>query len=250
MEAYVKTEIKNKIAYIEFFHPKSNSFPTSQLNELEKHIEDAGKNNDAKLIVLQSRGTSVFCAGASFEELLKIDNFEQGKKFFSGFARVILAMKQCPKFIIGAIQGKVVGGGVGLTAACDYNIATMQSQVRLSELSIGIGPFVVEPAVRRKIGLNALSELTLNPKEWKSALWCREKGLYHKVYNSNEEFVNGLNEFTEQLSQYSPEAMAEIKKVFWQNTENWDTELFAKAAISGQLVLSDFTKSTLSKYKK
>ncbi|MGQ1944590.1 enoyl-CoA hydratase/isomerase family protein [Ornithobacterium rhinotracheale] len=250
MEAYVKTEIKNKIAYIEFFHPKSNSFPTSQLNELEKHIEDTGKNNDAKLIVLQSRGTSVFCAGASFEELLKIENFEQGKKFFSGFARVILAMKQCPKFIIGAIQGKVVGGGVGLAAACDYNIATAQSQVRLSELSIGIGPFVVEPAVRRKIGLNALSELTLNPKEWKSALWCKEKGLYHKVYNSNEEFVNGLNEFTEQLSQYSPEAMAEIKKVFWQNTENWDTELFAKAAISGQLVLSDFTKSTLSKYKK
>ncbi|MGV4461244.1 enoyl-CoA hydratase/isomerase family protein [Ornithobacterium rhinotracheale] len=250
MEAYVKTEIKNKIAYIEFFHPKSNSFPTSQLNELEKQIKDAGKNNDAKLIILQSRGTSVFCAGASFEELLKIENFEQGKKFFSGFAHVILAMKQCPKFIIGAIQGKVVGGGVGLAAACDYNIATAQSQVRLSELSIGIGPFVVEPAVRRKIGLNALSELTLNPKEWKSALWCKEKGLYHKVYNSNEEFVNGLNEFTEQLSQYSPEAMAEIKKVFWQNTENWDTELFAKAAISGQLVLSDFTKSTLSKYKK
>ncbi|MRI63200.1 enoyl-CoA hydratase/isomerase family protein [Ornithobacterium rhinotracheale] len=250
MEAYVKTEIKNKIAYIEFFHPKSNSFPTLQLNELEKHIQKAGKNDDAKLVVLQSRGTSVFCAGASFEELLKIENFEQGKKFFSGFARVILAMKQCPKFIIGAIQGKVVGGGVGLTAACDYNIATMQSQVRLSELSIGIGPFVVEPAVRRKIGLNALSELTLNPKAWKSALWCKEKGLYHKVYNSDEEFVNGLNEFTEQLCQYSPEAMAEIKKVFWQNTENWDTELFAKAAISGQLVLSEFTKSTLSKYKK
>ncbi|MBV7440261.1 enoyl-CoA hydratase/isomerase family protein [Weeksellaceae bacterium TAE3-ERU29] len=247
MQEYIQTKIKEGVAFVEFFSPKSNCFSSPQLKSLTNEINKLSTNDEAKVIVLQSKGDRVFCAGASFEELLKIENYDDGKEFFSGFARVILAMRNCPKFIIGAIKGKAVGGGVGLTAACDYTLATYQSGVRLSELSIGIGPFVVEPAVRRKIGLNALSELTLNPKEWKTALWCKEKGLYHQVYNTNYEFEKGLQKFINQLKQYSPEAMAEIKKVFWQGTENWHTELFEKAAISGKLVLSDFTKATLNK---
>ena len=247
MQEYIQTEIKDGVAFIEFYSPKSNCFSSPQLKSLTNEINKLSINSEVKVIVLQSKGDRVFCAGASFDELLKIENYNDGKEFFSGFARVILAMKNCPKFIIGAIQGKAVGGGVGLTAACDYTLATYQSGVRLSELSIGIGPFVVEPAVRRKIGLNALSELTLNPKEWKTALWCKEKGLYNQVYNTNHEFEQGLQNFINQLKKYSPEAMAEIKKVFWQGTENWNTELFEKAAISGKLVLSDFTKATLNK---
>ena len=247
MQEYIQTEIKDGVAFIEFYSPKSNCFSSPQLKSLTNEINKLSINSEVKVIVLQSKGDRVFCAGASFDELLKIENYNDGKEFFSGFARVILAMKNCPKFIIGAIQGKAVGGGVGLTAACDYTLATYQSGVRLSELSIGIGPFVVEPAVRRKIGLNALSELTLNPKEWKTALWCKEKGLYNQVYNTNHEFEQGLQNFINQLKKYSPEAMAEIKKVFWQGTENWNAELFEKAAISGKLVLSDFTKATLNK---
>ena len=213
MQEYIQTEIKDGVAFIEFYSPKSNCFSSPQLKSLTNEINKLSINSEVKVIVLQSKGDRVFCAGASFDELLKIENYNDGKEFFSGFARVILAMKNCPKFIIGAIQGKAVGGGVGLTAACDYTLATYQSGVRLSELSIGIGPFVVEPAVRRKIGLNALSELTLNPKEWKTALWCKEKGLYNQVYNTNHEFEQGLQNFINQLKKYSPEAMAEIKKV-------------------------------------
>ena len=247
MQEYIQTEIKDSVAYVEFYSSKSNSFSSPQLKALTDEINKLNTADEAKVIVLKSKGDRVFCAGASFQELLNITDYEGGKEFFSGFARVILAMRNCPKFIIGAIKGKAVGGGAGLAAACDYSLATYQSGVRLSELSIGIGPFVVEPAVRRKIGLNALSELTLNPKEWKTALWCKEKGLYNQVYNTDYEFEEGLQKFINQLKQYSPEAMAEIKKVFWQGTENWETELFEKAAISGRLVLSDFTKSVLKK---
>lgn len=248
MTAFVKQELKNNIGYITFFHPAGNSFPSLQLQELVKTIQDVDANENATIIVLQSEGTT-FCAGASFEELLQIDNFSDGKQFFSGFANVINAMRNCSKLIVGKVQGKAVGGGVGIIAACDYAIATTKADVKLSELTIGIGPFVIEPAVSRKIGQTAMGELTLTGNEWKSATWAFEKGLFAKLVQP-EDLDAALEKFASQLASFNPEALAEMKKVLWQNTAHWSTLLYERAEISGKLVLSAFTKKALEGFKK
>jgi len=247
MEPYIHSEIKNKIGYITFFHPAGNSFPSSQLQELVKTIQDLDANANATIIVLQSEGTT-FCAGASFNELLQIDNFSTGKQFFSGFANVINAMRNCSKLIVGKVQGKAVGGGLGIIAACDYAIATIKADIKLSELTIGIGPFVIEPAVSRKIGKTAMSELTLAGNEWKSATWAFEKGLFAKLVQP-EDLDSALEKFASQLASYNPEALHAMKNVFWEGTSHWDTLLNERAKISGKLVLSTFTKKALEAFK-
>lgn len=243
---YVKTEIKEGVGIIEFFHPKSNSMPSSQLKSLTEAFQKAGCNNEIKVILLKSRGDRVFCAGASFDELLAIDTPEKGKTFFMGFANVINAMRQCPKIIVGCIEGKTVGGGVGIAAACDYTFANKNSSVKLSELSIGIGPFVIEPSVRRRIGLNALTELTLNPTQWRLAKWGKKKGLFHKISKNIEEESFA---FAKEMTRYHLQASAEIKKVFWKDAEDMEKVFEERASISGQLALSEFTQNTLAKIK-
>ncbi len=247
-EAYVKQEIKNNIATIEFFHPEQNSLPSDLLKKLAETITEVGNNPDVKVIILQSGGERTFCAGASFQELISIDNAETGKVFFSGFANVINAMRKCPKFIIGRIQGKTVGGGVGIAAATDYCMATKFASIKLSELNVGIGPFVVSPAIERKMGVSAMSQIAIDANNFYDANWAREKGLFANVYESIEELDSEVQKFAEHLCSYNPEAMIEMKKVFWRGTNDWDNLLAERASISGRLVLSDFTKETLKSY--
>lgn len=244
------TNIANGIATVEFGHPASNSFPGELLERLEKEFEKLSENDEVKLIVLRSEGEKAFCAGASFDELLAVENMQQGKIFFSGFANVINSMRTCKKLVVGRIHGKTVGGGVGLAAACDYCFATEHASIKLSELSIGIGPFVIAPAVERKMGVAALAELTLAAHEWKNAYWAKEKGLYARVFEDADEMDKELDLFTQKLAGYNPAALYEMKKALWEGTENWGSLLQERAAISGELVLSEFTKSALSKFKK
>lgn len=246
---YVTTTFQDKIAIVEFFHPASNSFPSSQLTELTNAITALNDKNDISLIVLKSAGNKAFCAGASFDELLNITDLAQGGKFFSGFANVINAMRKSNKLIIGRIQGKTVGGGVGLAAACDYTFATKNASVKLSELAIGIGPFVIEPAVSRKIGKPALAEMTLDAENWKTAEWAFENKLFTQLFDDEATMDAALDKFTARLSSYNPQALHEMKQVLWEGTENWDTLLQDRAAISGKLVLSDFTVNALNAFK-
>ena len=248
MEAYVNQNIQNGISTIEFFHPAHNSLPGTILAELVKNIHDAGSNNKVKVIILKSGGTRTFCAGASFEELININDAETGKVFFSGFANVINSMRKCPKFIIGRIQGKTVGGGVGIASATDYCMATKFASIKLSELNLGIGHFVVGPAVERKLGLSGMSQIAIDANSFYSADWSKQKGLFTQVYESTEEMDKAIQSFAEKLCSYNPDAMKEMKKVFWSGTEDWDDLLAERAAISGRLVLSDFTKETLKKF--
>ena len=248
MEAYVNQNIQNGISTIEFFHPAHNSLPGTILAELVKNIHDAGSNNKVKVLVLKSGGARTFCAGASFEELININDAETGKVFFSGFANVINSMRKCPKFIIGRIQGKTVGGGVGIASATDYCMATKFASIKLSELNLGIGPFVVGPAVERKLGLSGMSQIAIDANSFYSADWSKQKGLFAQVYESTEEMDKAIQSFAEKLCSYNPDAMKEMKKVFWSGTEDWDDLLAERAAISGRLVLSDFTKETLKKF--
>lgn len=246
---YIKQDIDQQIATVTFYHPKSNSFPSSQLAEIVRVLDELGRNDTVKIIILKSEGEKVFSAGASFDELLTIDDFEKGKKFFMGFANVILAMRRCPKFIVGCITGKVVGGGVGLAAACDYALADTSASIRLSELSIGIGPFVIEPAITRKIGIASFAELTMNPTEWKSPEWVKEKGMYSHVLPDAPSCEKAVLDFAKQLSVYSLEAMRDLKSVFWEGTDYLPELMQKRAEMSGRLVLSDFTKETLNKFK-
>jgi len=243
------TKIENKIATIEFGHPASNSFPSELLERLQKEFKKLSDDESVQVIILRSEGEKAFCAGASFDELMAIENMQQGKLFFSGFANVINAMRNCKKLIVGRIQGKTVGGGVGLAAACDYIMATEAAAIKLSELSIGIGPFVIAPAVERKIGVAALAELTLAAHEWRNAYWAQEKGLYSRVFETIKDMDKEMLVFSEKLASYNPDALFEMKKILWKNTENWETLLQERAAISGELVLSDFTKNALKKFK-
>lgn len=246
---YVKTEHHKGIETIEFFHPQSNSLPGKILHDLALAIKHAGENPNVIVIILRSTGEKVFCAGASFDELITIQNEKQGLDFFSGFAHVINAMRHCPKFIIGRIHGKCVGGGVGLAAAVDYAIATENAEVKLSELAIGIGPFVVGPAVERKIGNSAFSQLAIDATLWRNADWARRKGLFAEIHSSIEEMDESIARLADVLMHSSPEAMVEMKKIFWKGTENWDHLLIERAAISGRLVLSEFTRNAIEKFK-
>ena len=242
--------IDQGVATIEFSHPLSNSLPGKVLAKLANTITSLGEDDAVKIIVVRSAGDRAFCAGASFDELVAIDNLETGKVFFSGFANVINACRTCPKLIIGRVQGKAVGGGVGLAAAFDYTLATQHAFVKLSELAVGIGPFVVGPAVERKIGVSAMSQLAINATEWQSAVWARSKGLYTAVYDKADAMDEAIDALVNKLCQSNPEAMRQLKQVFWQGTEHWDRLLAERAEISGQLVLSDFTKKAIAKFKK
>jgi len=249
MSEYVKITTINGIGTIEFYHPQSNSLPGHILAKLATTITDAGNDKNIKVIILKSAGERAFCAGASFDELIAIDNPEQGKKFFLGFANVINAARKCPKFILGRVQGKAVGGGVGMAAATDYCFATKYSSSKLSELAIGIGPFVVGPAVERKIGTSAFSAMTINATKWFDANWSREKGLYTDVFDSVEELDDEINKLASTLSKSNPEAMEKLKKIMWNGTEDWDRLLDKRAESSGILVISDFTSKAIAKFK-
>jgi methylglutaconyl-CoA hydratase len=244
-QPYVITQLKDGIAGIEFFHPASNSLPGHILSQLALAIETAGADEQVKVIILRSGGEKAFCAGASFTELKAISSPEEGQRFFSGFAHVINAARKCPKFIIGRVQGKAVGGGVGMAAATDYCFATRHAAVKLSELAVGIGPFVVGPAVERKVGLSAMSAMTINATEWFSAEWAMQKGLYTHVAETTEEMDKSIDVLAQKLVLSNPEAMLLLKRIFWEGTENWPALLAERAALSGKLVLSEFTKNAL-----
>ena len=246
---YVKQTIVNNISYIEFYHPSQNSLPGELLQKLEYFIKNAGNHQDVKVIVLQSGGDKAFCAGASFKELVNISDKDSGKTFFSGFANVINAMRICPKLIIGRIQGKTVGGGVGIIAACDYCLATKYAEIKLSELNIGIGPFVIGPVIERKIGLSSLSQISLNPSKFFTTSWAKDNGLYAEVFENISQLDLAVQAFAEELCSFNQEAVNEIKKLFWRGTDHWDTLLEEQAIISGRLVLSSFTKEKLNKFK-
>jgi methylglutaconyl-CoA hydratase len=249
MEGFVRSEIKNGIGTITFFHPQSNSMPGTQLRNLAAEIEKLGKDDNAKVIVLKSEGDKAFCAGASFDELISIKDIDTGLKFFSGFAMVINAMRKAPKFIIARVQGKAVGGGVGIASSADYTFAVDSASIKLSELAVGIGPFVVGPAVERKVGTSAFCQLTINATEWQTAQWAKEKGLYAELFSTIEDMDKGIDVLATKLATSNPEAMSMLKKVMWQGTENWDTLLVERAGMSGTLVLSEFTINAINKFK-
>lgn len=252
---YVNYESKNGVGYIEFFTPQHNSLPSNILLELAKSITNAAFDENVKVVVLKSGSTNpipekeTFCAGASFNQLINISNEQDGLAFFSGFANVINAMRKCKKFIIAQVHGKAIGGGVGLISACDYAIATKHASIKLSELAVGIGPFVVGPAVERKIGTSAAYELAIDASNFRTATWAQQKGMYASIVDTIEELRVKVDEFAKNLSTQSPQAMAEIKTAFWSGTEHWDELLMQRAAISGKLVLSDFTKNFIQQFK-
>ncbi|TDD94547.1 enoyl-CoA hydratase/isomerase family protein [Flavobacterium cellulosilyticum] len=245
----LQSTFENSIATLEFGHPASNSFPSDLLNRLTNELNNLSQNPAVAVIILKSSGKGTFCAGASFDELLEVSNPEEATKFFSGFANVLNAMRNCSKIIIGRIHGRAVGGGVGIVAACDYAFGTVESSLKLSELAIGIGPFVIEPAVSRKIGKSAMTEMTLDT-EWKTATWASQKGLYSKVFANQNTLDLEVISFAKKLVTYNPEALTEMKKVLWEGTENWSTLLYERAHLSGKLVLSDFSRNALSQFKK
>ncbi|MEO7263500.1 MAG: enoyl-CoA hydratase/isomerase family protein [Ferruginibacter sp.] len=246
---YVKSETHGGITTIEFYHPQSNSLPLKLLELLAQEIHFAGTHEETKVIVLKSEGEKAFCAGASFDELLLIKTENQGLHFFSGFANVINAMRKCPKVIIARVQGKCVGGGVGLVCAADYAIATDKAEIKLSELAIGIGPFVVGPAVERKIGTAAFSALAIDAQMWRNSDWARKKGMFAEVHESIDNMDESIHRLADSLAHSSPAAMAELKKIFWKGTEHWDSLLHERAVISGKLILGSFSKLAIQKFK-
>jgi methylglutaconyl-CoA hydratase len=249
MNGRVESAGNNGVTTITFFHPQSNSLPGALLSDIANAITDAGNDDHCRVIVLRSEGEKAFCAGASFDELVSIRDMEQGRKFFSGFANVINAIRKCPRFVIGRVQGKAVGGGVGVASAVDYCFALRTASVKLSELAVGIGPFVVGPAVERKVGTSAFSSMAINASAWWSAEWAHEKGLYSHLFDTADEMDTAIEDLALKLASSNPEAMKQLKSVFWEGTENWDDLLAKRAEISGELVLSDFTREAIARFK-
>lgn len=249
-QGYVNSEIKDKVATIEFYHPSHNSLPSLLLSQLTDTLMQCGANDEVLLIVLKSSGERTFCAGASFDELVSINDELIGKTFFMGFANVINAIRTCGKIVIGRVHGKAVGGGVGLAAACDYCMASKWASIKLSELAVGIGPFVIGPAVQRKIGLSAFSQMAINATEWQTAKWGKEKGLFNELFDTTEQLDSYLDRFIEVTKTMNPEALSGLKSVFWEGTDDWNVLLEKRAATSGTLVLSPFAKETIQGFLK
>ncbi len=246
---YVQSSTSENITTIEFFHPQSNSLPGKILEKIAEEIHTAGSNMESNVIVLKSAGNKTFCAGASFDELLQITNEAEGLNFFSGFAKVINAIRVSPKLVIARIQGKCVGGGVGLAAAADYAIALDTAEIKLSELAVGIGPFVVGPAVERKMGTSAFTALSIDATSWRNASWAINNGLFAEVHSTIEDVDAAVLKLATTLANSSPDAMKALKTVFWKGTENWDQLLLERAGISGKLILSDFSRKAIEKFK-
>ncbi len=249
INGYVTSETHKGITTIEFFHPRSNSLPRRLLEDLANEIHAIGTDKDTHVIVLRSGGEKAFCAGASFDELASIENEKKGAEFFIGFANVINAMRKCPKLIIGRIHGKCVGGGVGIAAAVDYAIAHEDAEIRLSELALGIGPFVVGPAIERKIGTAAFSHLAIDATMWRNADWAKRKGLFSEMHDTIENMDESVARLAHQLAHSSPQAMLELKKIFWKGTEHWDDLLWQRAEISGRLIVSKHAREAIEKLR-
>ena len=249
IDPYVTSHVEDSVATIEFFHPSHNSLPSNILQQIVKAIDTADANAEVSVIVLKSGGDRTFCAGASFDEMLDIKDFEAGKTFFMGFANVINACRRSSKLIIGRVQGKAVGGGVGLASAVDYCIATKYASVKLSELAVGIGPFVVGPAVERKMGLSAMSHLAINATEFQTAKWAKDYGLFNEVFDTVEQVDAYIDHLCKILVSQSDEAKTELKKVLWKGTEGWNQLLSERAEISGRLILSDDAKQAMQSFK-
>jgi methylglutaconyl-CoA hydratase len=247
---YVKSERHGSIMNIEFFHPQSNSLPHYLLNDLAGHVHGAGLDDDIRVIILRSAGDRAFCAGASFDELLQIKTSREGEDFFTGFAHILNSMRKCPKFIIARIHGKCVGGGVGIAAAADYAIALTGADIKVSELEIGIGPFVVGPALERKIGLSAFSQLTIDAASWRTAEWAKTRGLYSEVHTNLQELDESIQRLANHLVRSNPHAVREIKKILWQGTSHWDQLLSERAKISGQLVITEQAQKAIRLFNK
>ena len=245
----VRLEVQGGIATITFEHPKSNSLPGALLRSMVTRLDEAGENQDVRVVVIQSLGEKAFCAGASFDEFLSISTLDESKAFFSGFANVIRAIRRCPKFVVARVQGKVVGGGVGLVSACDYALATTEAHMKLSEIAIGIGPFIIGPAVERKVGTPKFSAMAIDA-EWRSAEWCKDAGVYAELANSIPELDNAVEKFIEKLSGYNPEACTHLKRVLWEGTEHWDKLLDERLEVTAQLVLSDFAQAKVEEFKR
>jgi methylglutaconyl-CoA hydratase len=244
----VTTSTADGIATVQFGHPKGNSLPGSLLRELAAHVRRAGEDPAARVIVLRSVGQGPFCAGASFDELVAIDSPERGREFFSGFAGVILAMLRAPKFVVARVHGKTTGGGVGVVAASDYAVATAGAACKLSELAVGIGPFVVGPVIEKRIGAAAFGAMAVDA-DWRDARWSHQHGLYARLADDVAALDAEVDALARRLAGFNPDAMAEIKRVTWAGTEDWDALLAERAEISGRLVLSEFTRSAIATFK-
>lgn len=244
-DEHIKTEINDKIGTVTFSHPKGNALPRESLTRLTQAIKELDQDKKARVILLQSTGEKTFCGGAYFKDLMDVNNKEEGKHFFMGFANVLNAMRTSSKLIIGRVQGKAVGGGVGLAAGTDYTLATKDAAVRLSELKLGIGPFVVGPAIRRKMGVQGFTALSLDPSTWRSAEWAYGKGLYTELLDSINDLDEETKRLANQLSEYNPKAMKELKRALWDDATNWKTLLEIRADTSGRLLMTDFAQSIL-----
>ncbi len=244
----VSTQITNGVGRIEFHHPKGNSLPGALLRELAGTVDRLGADEAVRVIQLSSGGTGPFCAGASFDELVAINTIAEGHEFFSGFSRVILAMIRAPKFVVTRVHGKAAGGAVGLIAASDLSFAVTSASAKLSELAIGIGPFVVGPVIERKIGLAAFSAMAVDA-DWRDAAWGERHGLYSRLFDDVTTLDASLDAEVHKLAACNPEAMTQLKRVFWASTESWDALLSERATMSGTMVLSDFTRQAIAAFK-
>ena len=247
-EGEVHVEITEGIGTVRFGHPKGNSLPGALLERLADAISGVGRDDAARVIVVKSIGSGPFCAGASFDELVRIADVEEGERFFSGFSRVILAMIRAPKLVLVRVHGRTAGGGVGIAAAGDYTLAVREASCKLSELAVGIGPFVVGPVIEHRIGRGPFAAMAIDA-DWRDAEWCERHGLYARVFEDVGALDAGVDALARTLASSNPAAMSALKRVFWDGTSSWEEMLRVRARMSGELVLSDHTRAAIAKFK-
>jgi len=94
-----------------------------------------------------------------------------------------------------------------------------------------------------------MSQLSIDASAWRSSEWACSRGLYAEVLDDIAALDAAVDALAGRLASSNPEAMSALKQVFWSGTEAWDTLLAERAAISGRLVLSDFTRDAIQRFK-
>ncbi|HEX4923469.1 MAG TPA: enoyl-CoA hydratase-related protein [Bdellovibrionales bacterium] len=199
-----------------------NAFNPAMIGEITQVFRSIGGDKGVRAVVLSGNGKS-FCAGADLQYMRSIAGFshEENQKDARTLFEMFESVFDCPVPVIGHIHGNVMGGGLGLTAACDIVAAEKDARFCFSEVKIGIIPAVISAFVLKKVPEHLARE-TMITGEIFGCDKAERMGLIHFAGESEEaaDFVQGKIDF---IKAAGPEAVRSVKTLLksWRS-HSWD----------------------------
>ncbi|MBI2711896.1 MAG: enoyl-CoA hydratase/isomerase family protein [Bdellovibrio sp.] len=202
------------VLYVTLNRPEvRNAFNDQVIEDLTRTFSEDAKKNDVRAVVLAGEGAS-FCAGGDLNwmkrsvDLTREENLKDTRKLTEMFA----LMNECPKPLIGAVQGHAIGGGVGLVSVCDIVVAVQTTEFSLSEVRLGIVPACIGPFVVSKIGASHARGLFVSAERFQGAK-AREIGLVHECVEDHAALQQSVERILGNILQCGPNAIGVAKRL-------------------------------------